>query len=75
MRSFFAPIIASLSDTTTRLLIGLSSISALCVQLAPIVSVLAGLLAIGYGIYKWRRDARERTCDTAGCPMRHRSGD
>ena len=64
-------LLAALSEPATRIVLGLSSISGLCVQLAPIVSVVAGLLAIGYGLYRWIRDARSRTCDRMGCPQRH----
>lgn len=33
--------------------------------------IVAGITAV-YMVYRWIRDARERTCDKAGCPMRHR---
>ena len=65
-------LLAALSEPATRTVIGLSSISALCAQLAPVVSVVAGLLAIGYGIYRWVRDVRGSTCDRSGCANRQR---
>lgn len=53
--------------TITSVLLGLSA-----EEWSHIASITVALLTGGYVVYKWIRDARERTCDTAGCPMRHR---
>lgn len=71
MKSFLSHLAEVVIDPTTWKIFSLAGISALCTQLAPIVSVLAGLATVGYCLYRWRRDARERTCDKAHCPLRH----
>lgn len=75
MKQFFSSIFATITEPSVFKMLSLSSLSAICIQLAPIISVLAGLLAIGYGVYKWLRDVRNHTCNKAMCPYRVVSGD
>lgn len=75
MKQFFSSIFATLTEPSVFKMLSLSSISALCIQLAPVVSVIAGLLAIGYGLYKWIRDVRNHTCNKDACPYRTLPGD
>ena len=37
-----------------------------------IASIAVALLTGSYLVYRWIRDARERTCDARNCPPRHR---
>lgn len=37
-----------------------------------IASIAVALLTGSYLVYRWIRDARERTCDKTACPLRHR---
>ena len=41
-------------------------------QWSHVASIIVAGITAAYMIYRWVRDARERTCDKAGCPMRHR---
>ena len=41
-------------------------------QWSHVASICVACVTIGYMIYKWIRDVRERTCDKAACPLRHR---
>jgi len=41
-------------------------------QWSSVASIVVALVTASYVIYKWVRDARERTCDKTGCPLRHR---
>ena len=40
-------------------------------QWSHVASIIVAGITAAYMIYRWVRDARERTCDKAGCPMRH----
>ena len=53
--------------TITSVLLGLS-----VEEWSHIASIIVACLTGGYIAYKWMRDHRERTCDKASCPMRHR---
>lgn len=75
MKPFFSSIFSTITEPSVFKVLSLSSVSALCVQLAPVVSVIAGLLAIGYGLYKWIRDMRNHTCNKDACPYRTLPGD
>ena len=65
-------LIATLTEPPiVRALFG--SISALTLShWSQIASIAVALLTAGYIVYRWQRDARERTCDVAACPLRHR---
>ena len=41
-------------------------------QWSHVASIVVAVITAAYMIYKWVRDARERTCDKTGCAMRHR---
>jgi hypothetical protein len=63
------------NTTATRGILG--TIASVLLGLSPedwshIASITVAVLTGGYIVYKWRRDARERTCDKAACPLRHR---
>lgn len=64
-----------LNATATKGILG--TIASVLLGLSPedwshIASIAVAVLTGGYIAYKWRRDARERTCDTPACPLRHR---
>lgn len=41
-------------------------------QWSHVASIVVAAITAAYMVYRWIRDARERTCDKAACPMRHR---
>ena len=41
-------------------------------QWSHVASIVVAAITAAYMIYKWVRDARERTCDKTSCPLRHR---
>lgn len=41
-------------------------------QWSHVASIIVAVITASYMIYKWIRDARERTCDKTACPLRHR---
>ena len=41
-------------------------------QWSHVASIIVAAITAAYMVYRWIRDARERTCDKASCPMRHR---
>ena len=41
-------------------------------QWSHVASIVVAAITAAYMIYKWIRDARERTCDKTACPLRHR---
>lgn len=41
-------------------------------QWSHVASITVAAITASYMIYKWIRDVRERTCDKAACPLRHR---
>ena len=41
-------------------------------QWSHVASIAAASITAAYMLYKWIRDARERTCDARNCPHRHR---
>lgn len=41
-------------------------------QWSHVASICVACVTIAYMLYKWIRDARERTCDKVACPLRHR---
>ena len=41
-------------------------------QWSHVASIIVAVITASYMIYKWIRDVRERTCDKAACPLRHR---
>lgn len=41
-------------------------------QWSHVASIAVAVVTIAYMLYKWRRDYKERTCDKAACPLRHR---
>ena len=53
--------------TITSVLLGLS-----VEEWSHIASIIVAAITAAYMVYRWIRDARERTCDKAACPMRHR---
>lgn len=40
-------------------------------QWSHVASIIVAAITASYMIYKWVRDARERTCDKVACPLRH----
>ena len=41
-------------------------------QWSHVASIIVAAITAAYMVYRWIRDARERTCDKTSCPMRHR---
>ena len=41
-------------------------------QWSHVASIIVAAITAAYMVYRWIRDARERTCDKTACPMRHR---
>ena len=41
-------------------------------QWSHVASIIVAAITAAYMVYRWIRDARERTCDKSSCPMRHR---
>lgn len=41
-------------------------------QWSHVASIIVAAITASYMIYKWIRDVRERTCDKAARPLRHR---
>lgn len=41
-------------------------------QWSHVASIVVAAITTAYMLYKWIRDARERTCDKIACPLRHR---
>lgn len=53
--------------TITSVFLGLSP-----EEWSHIASIAVAVLTGSYLVYRWVRDARERTCDKVACPLRHR---
>ena len=41
-------------------------------QWSHVASIIVAAITAAYMVYRWIRDARERTCDKTACPLRHR---
>ncbi len=50
----------------------LTSVGALLNLISVVLGIAATCAALAYTIYRWRRDALERSCDVRDCPKRHR---
>lgn len=60
-------VVKGIVGTVTATFLGLSA-----EEWSHIASIAVAMLTGAYLVYRWVRDARERTCDKAACPLRHR---
>ena len=60
-----------LNATATKGIVGTIG-SLTLAQWSHVASIVVAGITASYMVYKWVRDHRERTCDKAACPMRHR---
>lgn len=61
------PVAKGICGTVASVVLGLSP-----EDWSHIASIVVAGITGAYLIYRWVRDARERTCDKTGCPLRHR---
>ena len=68
MRELFTPTaLKGIAGTIATFVLGLSP-----EDWSHIASIMVAGTTISYLVYRWIRDARERTCDRSACPLRHR---
>lgn len=60
-----------LNATATKGILGTIG-SLTLAQWSHVASIVVACITAAYMLYKWVRDARERTCDKVACPLRHR---
>lgn len=63
-------VLSTLSEPPVITSLSLASLAGLLNLVSVFLGIIGAAVAIGYTVYRWRRDYRGRTCDRTDCPRR-----